>query len=196
MKRRHSRRKEDTLERVTVQRPNYVIYWRFMSFKSGFDANINGGDPAAWCVWWLLLSGWPVVGFDYGSYKWTVKKNHSLCVSGMLEDSNFGLYISDAFHKAFLEVSQILSTSLRVCFTLYKSFFPSVGWDHWLYSNDQRSFQVWEAKPMQKYKKKLFSYELAGFLGYFSPEMVKKKKTWQTGGWWLHTFLQTHYDQD
>lgn len=76
----------------------------------------------------------------------------------MLEDSNFGLYISDAFHKAFLEVSQILSTSLRACFTLYKSFFPSVGRDHWLYSNDQRSFQVWEAKPMQKYKKKLFSW--------------------------------------
>lgn len=110
----------------------------------------------------------------------------------MLEDSNFGLYISDAFHKAFLEVSQILSTSLRACFTLYKSFFPSVGRDHWLYSNDQRSFQVWEAKPMQKYKKKLFSYELAGFLGYFSPEMVKNMTNW----WVMATYISTYYDQD
>lgn len=49
---------------------------------------------------------------------------------------------------------------------------------------------------MQKYKKKLFSYELAGFLGYFSPEMVKKKKHDKLVGdgyihFYKHTMIRT-----
>ena len=36
----------------------------------------------------------------------------SLCLLGMLEDGGDGLHISDAFHKAFLEVSDTLLTSL------------------------------------------------------------------------------------
>lgn len=43
---------------------------------------------------------------------------------------------------------------------------------------------------MQKYKKKLFSYELAGFLGYFSPEMVKKKN--MTNWWVMATYISTN----
>lgn len=45
---------------------------------------------------------------------------------------------------------------------------------------------------MQKYKKKLFSYELAGFFGYFSPEMVKNMTNW----WVMATYISTYYDQD
>lgn len=36
---------------------------------------------------------------------------HTVRVSGMLEDGSDGLHISDAFHKAFLEVRDITQSS-------------------------------------------------------------------------------------
>lgn len=39
---------------------------------------------------------------------------NELCVSGMLEDGVEGLHISDAYHKAFLEVSDDITGSFAV----------------------------------------------------------------------------------